>query len=813
MTKVGSDGSASPGTLLAFGLVTGSVLAAQLAFTRFLASTVGYYFAFVLISLAMLGLAFGSLATYLGLRSLSPGQKTVAAAWGSLAAAVCLHVGLLEAVSLYQGVKRIEDGALASFASLLLLFLAVLPFFLLTGVVVSLLLATSGPRFAMLYGVDLASAAAGCVVALLLLEAGSPSRLLFCVIAPLLAAAAALFALGASRPRLAGGSVATMLVLVVFGYRLTSFEPVGSPRPVGLIGRVRTHSLWNSFSNLSIGPARFLSWGLSPRYDGPRLPMMTILIDGIGASQIVKWDGKPESLASYDYLRQDLNALAHLLLPDDARQIVVGPGGGVDILQAKVHGRRDLTLVEINPLMVEAVNTVVGEFSGRPYFLPGVTLHVENGRTFLRRTHDRWDLISLTWVDSGGNVTALSASENFLYTVEAYQDTLSRLTDRGYFAFMRALGLPGSGDASMDTLRGISVTAEALRRQGAASPGKHVLVAGVESPFFGNRGMCYVLVKRSEFTAAEVATARDFLSRNGFSAIHLPDGSARVEDLPQHWRKRAALVTEILTRTDPRSLYRDADVDIAPTTDDQPFYFIERAGPNRPAGQGLRLLYGCAAFLLVLAVGFLVLPLVPTFRRMPALTPPAWGFLAYCSLLGVSFLLVEMELFQTFALVLGSPAWALGVVLASLLVFSGLGSLASPRLTATRRGIATTFAALAAVLAAFVLGRGQLVDAIITLGLGGRIVATLLSVAPLAFLMGVPMAAGMGLVGDRPLLRLWGWSLNGALSVVASVGALLIAIHSGIAATFALGLLAYVAAGGLLLFVQANRETLPQESA
>jgi hypothetical protein len=135
--------------------------------------------------------------------------------------------------------------------------------------------------------------------------------------------------------------------------------------------------------------------------------------------------------------------------------------------------------------------------------------------------------------------------------------------------------------------------------------------------------MCYVLVKRSPFTSAEIAVAREFLSRDGFHAIYLPDGSARLEDLPERWRKRASLVAALLTQKDRQSLYRNADVDIVPTTDDQPFYFVERAGPNRAAGQGLKLLLLLAAFLAVLAVALLFAPLAPTLRRMPALTPPA----------------------------------------------------------------------------------------------------------------------------------------------------------------------------------------------
>ena len=147
--------------------------------------------------------------------------------------------------------------------------------------------------------------------------------------------------------------------------------------------------------------------------------MLDLIIDGMGGTEIVRFDGNPASLKDYTYLDQDLTALASRLLPGNARQLIIGPGGGVDILQAVRAGRTDITVVEINPLIVSVVNRKLGWFSGRPYDLPGVRLVLENGRTFIKRTTDTFDLISLTWVDTGGSATALAFSENYLYTVEA----------------------------------------------------------------------------------------------------------------------------------------------------------------------------------------------------------------------------------------------------------------------------------------------------------------------------------------------------------------------------------------------------------
>jgi spermidine synthase len=136
------------------------------------------------------------------------------------------------------------------------------------------------------------------------------------------------------------------------------------------------------------------------------------MIDGIGGTQVVKFDGRKASLHQLEYLDHDLTALGQELAPSPGRRLVIGPGGGVDILQGVRAGATNLTAVEINPLVVSVVNSDLLAFSGAPYRLPGVNVVVENGRTFLERSRSAWDLISLTWVDTGGSAVALAATEN-----------------------------------------------------------------------------------------------------------------------------------------------------------------------------------------------------------------------------------------------------------------------------------------------------------------------------------------------------------------------------------------------------------------
>jgi hypothetical protein len=794
--------------LAGLALLTGAVLAAQIVLSRLLASTLGYYFAFMLVSLAMLGLGSGALIVHARIRWFRRETLERDSAVLSLLCAICACAGALAYLGVYVPHSRGE-----LLAWLAPIFFCFFPFFLLSGIAVSLVLRHAGAAFHRAYAVDLLGAAAGAGAAVLLLSVLSPMDSLLQGVAVLPALAATLFALEKREKhlsRLAACGVALAAALLGVANWSARSPMRSSPAHVDWINRIRLAVEWNSFSSITVFRGSFFSWGLSETYQGPSVPMLDLIIDGIGGTQLAFFDGNPASLGKYEYLDADMSALGQELIPPSESQLVIGPGGGVDVLQAVHRGRKDIDAVEINPLMVELVNHRLANFSGAPYHLPGVRVTVENGRTFVERARKQWGLISLTWVDTGGSATALAASENYLYTVEAYEQFLRHLAPDGMLAFMRATG--ELVDQPIDTLRGISVTMEALERLGVERPRDHVLVIAVESPFFDRRGMCYVLVKRSPFTAAETARAKDFADRMHFRVVWLPGDAAPASPPPAGARPVVSLARQLILAQDRGQLYRMAPVDVQPATDDQPFYFVGRGGPERAPSEGLSLLWTCFWLLAALVAVFLGLPLAAMVRA--GRVPPRSGaaFLAYCCLLGSAFMLVEMELFHVFALLLGSPTYALTAVLVGLLVFSGAGSACAPRYFEGRR-IGLAFGGLLAALALFIAFRGVLLSLLLPLPFGARLTATLVLIAPLGFHMGLPMALGMRTAWSRPDWMTWGWALNGACSVLASVGAVLLAIHVGISATFGLGFLCYAAGWGLLTRSLLSPEATPEAQA
>jgi Spermine/spermidine synthase domain len=803
-----STGARPPrSVVVAFGLIAMSVLLVQVVLSRLFASIMTYYYAFMLISLAMLGLASGGLLVQVMPRVFTAERFSLQAMICGAAMGMFGIVGTLALLVVYPytnvGSWAFTPGQFWPLAGM---FWCLFPFFLCGGLVVAMVFARYRTHFNLLYAVDLVFAAGGCLLAIALLEGSTPVQVLlgFCAV-PMLAGA--LFGL-AERRNAAAGVVAIAAMWAFAGLFLAQMEPIAKPQHASWLTRPTVVSEWNAVSAVRVHPGRFFTWALSPRYAGPKHDMLDLIIDGIGGTEIVRFDGNPATLKDYTYLDQDLTALTNRLLPAGANQLIVGPGGGVDILQAVRMGRSNITAVEINPLIVRVVNQELASFSGRPYNLPGVRLVLENGRTFIKRTTDKFDLISLTWVDTGGSATALAFSENYLYTVEAYREFFNHLAPEGYLAFLRALG---RGEVNRtDSMRGIAVAWEALAQQGIADPARHMLVTAVDSPFFG-RSMCFVLVKKSPLTAADVARSRAFTEQYGFETLWAPPVGVDVRPPQTGFADYAALVHAIMTERDRARMFREAPFDISLATDDNPFYFVERARPGQRAGLGVLQLQTLVIALIVLIVPFLLVPLIPSLRRGREAErhwPSALAALVYFSLIGIAFMGVEIELFHVFALLLGSPIITFSVVLASLLLSSGAGSYASGRLThASPLRLAAVFAALVGLLAVFLLTRGYLLSTVVAAPMAARAGATLLIVAPLGFLMGMPMPLGMELVARSERLVLWGWSLNGVFSVLASVGAIYSAIYIGTTRTFAIAAAAYVLAGAMLQIVRRRPTT------
>jgi SAM-dependent methyltransferase len=492
------------------------------------------------------------------------------------------------------------------------------------------------------------------------------------------------------------------------------------------------------------------------------------------------------------------------LLRPGAKTLILGAGGGWDAALALASGSRDVTAVEINPIIVEAI--MRGRFletSHHLYKRPEVRAVVEDGRSFVRRTDERFGLILATLVDTRNPAAAgtHALNESSIYTVEAFRDYLAHLSPGGLLAFTH-----WGFDPPRESLRLAALARAALESSGAREPWRHVIVLRSqqeEPPAAG--ALDTVIVSREPLPVDELERAALEAIRGGLEILYMP---GQAQD---------SLFAAVLAGADPSSFLRTYRYDVRPVTDDRPFFFFTSrldhwarpsAAPADPRSEttALNLFALLAVSLAATAVTLALPPLVLRARLDPA--PGVRVFLLYFVCLGAGYVMVQVGLIQRLVMLLGHPTYALTVVIFAMLLWSGLGSFFSRRIIQgdDRRlmavlGVSSVLVAVAALLLGPFAGAGA------AWGLPWKMLATAALIAPPAFFMGMAFPAGLVRL-DRwqPAAVKWAWSINAAASVLGSCCAVLAAVVLGLRLTLLVGAFTYLLA---LAAVAATRGRVP----
>jgi hypothetical protein len=527
---------------------------------------------------------------------------------------------------------------------------------------------------------------------------------------------------------------------------------------------------------------------------------LAVFTDADGMSAITRFDGDLESLA---YMGDVTSALPYALL-DAPQVLILGAGTGADVLMALYHGAEKIDAVELNPQVSRLVTDTYAEFAGHLYDDERVTLHIEEARGFVVRGKEQYDLIQVALLDSfsasGSGVQALN--ESYLYTVEAIRKYLEHTASGGLLAITRWLKLP-----PRDNLKLVGIVIEALRQAGVTEPGRQLAV-------IRSWNTSTLLVKNGEFSADEIAAIREFARSHSFDTAYYP--GIRANDA-----NRFNLLDEPFLYNGIDALLGDAASDfierykfhIAPATDNQPYFFHFFKWGTLPEVMALRTRGGASliewGYLILTATVLqgavagallILLPLSRIERSWPSGTGPRMG--TYFFVLGLAFLFVEIAFIQKFILFLSHPLYAVAVVLSGFLVFAGLGSAYSSKLRqqVEKTGpspVTIAVAGIAFFSLAYVTLLPQLFDAMIGLPDGIKMALSILLIAPLAFCMGMPFPLGLGRLADSaPDYIPWAWGINGFASVMSAALATLLAIQFGFTAVIllALGLYAFAAA-------------------
>ncbi|MFQ5815822.1 MAG: hypothetical protein ACE5G7_04935, partial [Candidatus Hydrothermarchaeaceae archaeon] len=548
---------------------------------------------------------------------------------------------------------------------------------------------------------------------------------------------------------------------------------------------------WNAISRVDVVESPYVRYapGLSYEYAGEIPPQLGITVDGDALSAITTYGGDP---AFFRYLP---TAIAYGF-GENQSVLVMGGGGGLEVLVALSSGAGSVTTTEINPLVVDAVKRFK-DFSGGVYEDERVEVVISEGRSFIRASDEEYDVIQLSLAGGApASSTGIHAlTENYIYTVEAFEDYYSHLSEGGVLSVTRWLLPP-----PREGLRMVSLAASALEDLGIDNPENHIAVVR-------SWGTITILVKENEFTPEEIEWIRVFCRARKFDVVYYPGVMADEVNVFNRFQEPYyyQVVHGLLSARDRARFYDDYLFDVSPVTDDKPFFFhffrldhivplYESMGEKwQPFIEGGYLVPVVFAQALVLSSVFIFLP-VYRFRRIEKSILRKWRILGYFLCLGMGFMFIEIALIQRFILFLGHPVYAVSTVLFALLVFSGIGSL----FTGGFHGDERVLRAIIPILSFFALLYLIFLPRLFQFSLGYdlflRGLISIVSIAPLGFVMGMPFPLGIRLA-DRvdPELIPWAWAVNGCSSVLSSILAVMIALSLGFSTVLGL-------ASGIYLF-------------
>lgn len=757
--------------LIGLSVVCAANLLLEVTLTRIFSALMFYHFTFFAIALALLGV--GASGVYVYVRADRFPAATVHADLARNARRfAAATVAALAYVLANPVVVYVEFGAspVLDHTNLLQLLLlcgfTALPFFF-AGMVVSLAITHFRAAIDRVYFYDLCGAAvAALAVGLALGLLGGPGLVI--AVAILACAAAWLFEPGRRSLALLGAVTLGLGWLHHAGlFEPPSTKKVKSDRVV--------FDGWNTFSRITLEQVG------ADSYD--------IRIDAAARTHVT-----PRSEATSPAWQGDITALAYHFHPDGAGAVlIIGPGGGIDVAHALAANARQVTGVDINPLIAGTI--MRGRYkhlSGGLYDDPRVRIRIDEGRSFIRRSSERFDVIQATLVDTWAATAsgAFALTENTLYTVEAFTDYYDHLSAGGVLTMSRWWSFA----SNPETVRLVVLAAGALEARGVAPADtrNHLFLARK-----GN--LATLLVKPGRFTALETARLEATCLQFGYEVLLGPQSTKEVT------------LTRMLAAGAWSRVVRDYPVDVRPPTDDRPFFFYfvkpgelwrwDHLSSKELANPAIWLLAALGTMLIALTVGFVFVPLVVRrwgdLRGEPGDLPRRLLGLGYFAAIGFAFMVVEIALIQRLSLFLGHPTYSLIVVLFAILLGTALGARLSKRFQ-PRAGLAALVAgaavAVLAVVAAYQLA--PLVRGLITLALPARMALAAAVVLVFGLAMGLMLPLGVTLLARRDAVIVpWAWGVNGGTSVIGTVGATVIAINAGFTATFLAGALLYLMAG------------------
>lgn len=769
-----------------------------------------YHFAFMAISIAMFGMTAGALLVYL-FPSFFDKEK--------MPERITLFSVLLSATVLFSFLTHLtmpfaDPRSPSGIFALGLNFSVISLPFIASGILITLLLTrmTSGEDgdsdVSRIYAADLAGAGLGCLgVVFILKVADASTAILFAAFIATLGGL--LFRpvrfLGTGLRRLVIGISCFMLLMTcIGGYVSTTGHAIFRLLFVkGLPDRNLIYEKWNSFSRVAVyddlGTVPF-GWGFSDALPADKKIMQYNLnIDANASTPVTHFTGNFDSV---DYLKYDVTNIVHSVRKN-SDVLVIGAGGGRDILSALLFGQRSVTAVEINDNIIGAVTKKYGDFTGHFDRYPNVHLVNDEARSYIARSKDSFGIIEISLIDTWAATAAgaYALTENGLYTEDAWQVFLDHLKPGGVLSLSRwyGNGVPG------EMYRMATLATQTLLDRGVKDPRSHVLVIKNDSSdniVNPKWQIGTLLISTLPFSDSDISALHAACKDRRFGIMVEP--GATIDTNYDHYFSPQY-----------RSYLSSSVLNLSPTSDDKPFFFqmlsiVNVFNPEIFTRKVFQMnimavvtLGGLFLIVLVLTISCIVVPLMVRAKKTN-LQGSSLSFVFF-SAIGLGFMIIEIAQIERFSVFLGHPVYGFTVSLFSLLISSGLGSLSTQSVTFERLRSRSIFWAISLLAVLVVAGifTPNVLHSFASSTTAVRILLAAVILAVPGFFMGMAFPIGMKSVSKRfDHITPWLWGINGAMSVFASVVAIILSMEAGITAAFWTGTVCYVIAAFSLLRLQ-----------
>ncbi|HZE56761.1 MAG TPA: hypothetical protein VE031_02795 [Chthoniobacterales bacterium] len=786
-------------------LLSLATLLLELSLTRVLSVALWYHFGFLVISTALLG--FGTsgvvLALWRRLRELASLDHALALLALLFGVLTVLCFWLMQRIP-FDPFSLFSDKRQLAFMPLYYIVIS-LPFFC-SGLALALLFTRGGPRVNRLYAFDLVGAGVGCGALALVMPAFGGSG------SVLLAAALGLMAATIFGFRSAN-KIAVLAVLLAIGCFALAFF-AGRILPISITPNKRTppeppiYTAWNTFSKIDV--FEFKALPQAPAGRGARRFIFDAGTAGTGMTDL-----RPNVRQVLPQLEGHHDFTSNIAYIGKTRPsvLIIGSGGGGQVLDALHYGVEKVIAVEINPIINEVITNRMRDYWGDLYQQSEVEVVTEEGRSFVRRSKEQYDAIISVHTISNAAIAsgALSLAENYVLTKEAFEDYLDHLKPDGVLYFTRPEAqIPRLFSTGREALAARGITDFKPHFFAYCNPPERQVVAPGPNRLSFSAGF---LMKKSPFTTPEIDAIEKILKVGQEPAT--PDNQTTEVRYRPNEPGSDSIYERLLTAPDLGAVYASETAQIEPATDDRPFFnqhtrwssinrktfqdiFTQNRGgrmalEDRPVAE-VTLIVLLAQSVVIAAV-LILLPLLK-FSRQGLSVPNRGSFLIYFAGLGLGFIMIEIALLQRFTLFLGQPVYTFAVVLAALLIFTGIGAALSDRFGAAVRKslrLIVPLILLALVLTAF------LTPYIFNMALGwslpSRVGISVLILAPLGILLGMPFPSGLRIVGqEAPALVPWAWGVNGFFTVIGTVAALILGMAFGFKAVLVIAALCYLGA-------------------